>query len=466
MTINQKFDVKQIQKLIMTPALQKSLKLLPLPNLELARIIEEEIALNPMLEISTEDSNQGEEILQKEVEDLNPAKEDINLDEFLASIPEESFFFPDETINFDLFENIPYKKSIKEYLTEQVMSISFNEEEKGIAEKIIENLDERGFLISSVKELSEREDIDFNKLIKTKSKLQEEIDPQGIASDNFYEYLKFQLKKMFKNPSEIKYISEQLMKFEKNQGKKPKDSELQYIKKFIEKLKKLKPYPMYGIEDKKPEYFNADVIIMKEENGYSINLNTENVPVVRINRSYLKLLKEEKTLDSETRKFLKEKKKTAEFFLKSIDLRNKTIFKIAKIILENQREFFEKGINYIKPMKMKDIASSIGIDESTVSRAVANKNISTPHGIFPIKFFFHSSLPDSYGHNVSSYAIKNKIRRLVEEENKNSPLTDLEILEIFRVEGIKISRRTVTKYREEMKIPPSYLRKKNINLGV
>jgi RNA polymerase sigma-54 factor len=200
--------------------------------------------------------------------------------------------------------------------------------------------------------------------------------------------------------------------------------------------------------------------VTKEGNEYKVVLNDEGLPRLRISSYYKKLLATTSKDNPEAHRFLKDKMKKALWFLRSLNQRDQTIFKVAKYIVDKQQDFLEKGLDYIKPLTLMEIAQEIGVHESTVGRVVANKYLTTPRGVFSLKYFFHKSLVGDYGEEISSLRIKEKIKKLVESEDRNRPLSDIEIGELLAKENLKIARRTIAKYRKQLKILPSHIRKR------
>ncbi|GAF78759.1 unnamed protein product, partial [marine sediment metagenome] len=193
---------------------------------------------------------------------------------------------------------------------------------------------------------------------------------------------------------------------------------------------------------------------------YRITLSDEGVPNLQINRFYKELLAKASEENAEARQYLKDKIKKALWFLRSLDQRNSTISKVAKFIVDKQKDFIENGLDYIKPLTLIEVADAIGVHESTVGRVVANKHIMTPRGVFPLKYFFHKSLTGDFGEEISSLRVKQRIQKLIEKEDKEKPLSDIEVGDILTKENLKIARRTVAKYRKQLSIPPSHIRKR------
>lgn len=483
--------VSVIQKIFLSPHLNTYLKLLTTPTIQIKELIEQELSTNPLLEaeegktielysgmeladwitLSLGPMTEGEEDVEEITEEEEESVTDEELDKILSELSVNELFgeSSDSEEVVDPFENLKKDENLRDYLYDQCKRINLNEEDRKIAEAIIDNLDDRGFLTTPPEEIAKREEIDLEKIEKTRKKLMREFDPDGVGALNFEEFLSYQLEtKLSSDPSLHNFINkcaEILISPDSFKKIKEVGLDIQELKENLKKLRKLRPFPLYGFHLEYIEYPNADVIVNKTDKGYSVSLNDEGIPRLRVNRYYLKLLKQP-NLDNETKKFLKEKKRNAELFIKSLDMRNKTIYKVAETIVEFQKEFLEKGVDFVKPMKLKDVAEKIGVDESTVSRAIANKSIATEFGVFPLRFFFHSAIDTESGDKISSVYLKNRIKELIESEDKDNPLSDSEILEILRREGVKIARRTVAKYREELGILSAPMRKRINLLGV
>ena len=235
---------------------------------------------------------------------------------------------------------------------------------------------------------------------------------------------------------------------------------LEKIKAHIEVIQRLDPNPGRKYSQEKTFYVVPDIIVTKEDDEYKITLNDEGMPRLRINSFYKKMIAQASKEDAEACEFLKDKMKKAFWFLRSLDQRNNTIYKVAKFIVEKQKDFIEKGLEYIKPLTLIELAQDIGVHESTVGRVVSNKHIMTPRGVFPLKYFFHKSLSGDFGEEISSLRVKDRIKKLVENEGKERPLSDIEIGEILARENFRIARRTVAKYRKQLSIAPSHIRKR------
>jgi RNA polymerase sigma-54 factor len=229
----------------------------------------------------------------------------------------------------------------------------------------------------------------------------------------------------------------------------------------VETIRGLETRPGRKFSPDRAQYVEPDVHVLRVGNEYVIQLNDDGLPRLRINRAYrtmLRKLKAEKS-QTETRNFIKEKLRSAIWLIKSLDQRQRTIYKVADSIVQQQRAFLDHGIDRLRPMVLRDVADDIGMHESTVSRVVSNKYMHTPRGLFPMKFFFHSGIEREYGSDISSLTVKRKIKGLIEAEDDRHPLSDSELTRILKREGINIARRTVAKYRDELQIPSSTHRK-------
>jgi RNA polymerase sigma-54 factor len=225
----------------------------------------------------------------------------------------------------------------------------------------------------------------------------------------------------------------------------------------VEVIKGLDPKPGFRHSPDRSSYISPDVVVVKEGDEYKVVLNDDGLPKLRISPTYRRMLADKASDD--TRNYVKDKLRSALWLLKSVDQRQRTIYKVADSIVRNQRGFLEHGIAHLRPLVLRDVATDIGMHESTVSRVVANKYMHTPRGVFELRFFFHSGITSRMGESVSSVTIKDKIRKMIDAEDSARPLSDSRIAERLKSEGLPLARRTVAKYREELRIPASNLRK-------
>ncbi len=497
---------QQSQRLILSPQIRQYLRLLQLPLAELEQAVEVELSENPLLEEKqVEKSDKPEEQPQDpEPEQERTKAEEIkvgeNYDRF-AEMDEnlQNYEYPDFSVRDrrDLEDRKNFQDSLitkpevlSDFLMWQVRFLDFSEEEKKIAEEIIGNIDEDGYLRASIEELALACKTTTSAVEKVLQQVQE-LDPPGIAARNLQEALGLQIKKKIReaNPSEnshddgkhldkkasdeitesakfaLKIVTEQLPLLEKRDWAglaRVLNANIDEIRKAAVIIARLEPRPGRTFYTDESIAVVPDAVVnFSEDEGekFKIEIHDEVIPEIRINPYYRRLLRS-KEMDEKGRAFLREKMQAALNFMKALKLRKSTIREITEEIVKAQPEFFEKGFLHLKPLRLKDIAYNLGIHESTVSRAIHGKYVSTPQGLIPYKSFFSTRLETTDGSAESQKSIMQKIRIVLEKENPAKPLSDQEIVKILQGDGIVIARRTVAKYRELLKILPSNLRRK------
>ena len=488
MVMRQRLDQRQVQKLILAPALQQAIKLLPLTSLELIEVIDEELSANPLLEIEEEVAEKKPEAepeaapkeAEKEAEKSEPSAEEP-VGEDLPEAPEnheemefESYFqeYIDDGFRWlsqdrkeipSLENTLSKAASLWDHLNWQANLTFFDPSDRETAQLIIGNINEDGYLTSSVQELAAAAQTTEEKINEIREKIKM-FDPVGVGSLNLKECLLAQMDYLqIKDEVTRTIINDHLALLEKSdfsQLAKLLNVPLAAVKYHIEIIKRLDPAPGRKYSEDRTTFVVPDIIVTKEGSDLKITLNDEGLPRLRINSYYKTLLAKAYKENPEAYRYLKDKMKKALWFLRSLDQRDQTIYKVAKYIVARQRDFIEKGMDFLKPLTLIEIAQEIGVHESTVGRVVANKYIVTPRGVFSLKYFFHKSLHGDFGEEISSLRIKERLRKLVESEEKNNPLSDIEIGEILARENFKIARRTVAKYRKQLKISPSHIRKR------
>lgn len=486
MELKQQLHQKQVQKLILAPALQQAIKLLPLTNLELIEIIDTELSQNPMLEIEEEtteetrkessQSEQGDTDKAREEEressgpdragDSQKVEESQEFEAYFQEYFDDGFrsFFTEKKEASSLENFVSKSPSLWDHLNWQATLTFFDEKDKEIAQYIIGNIDEDGYLTSPVEDIAKTMNTSEEKCNKIREEIQR-FDPVGVGSLTLKEALLTQMDYYgIKDEITWKIVDQHLHFLEKSdfsQLAKVLNISLADVKWHIEIIKGLDPTPGRKYSQEKTTYIVPDIIVKKEDDELTVTLNDEGLPRLRINSFYKRLMAQASKDSSEARQFLKEKMKKAFWFLRSLDQRNQTIYKVAKYIVDKQKDFIEKGIEYIKPLTLIELAQEIGVHESTVGRVVANKYIMTPRGVFSLKYFFHKSLSGDFGEEISSLWVRERMKKLIETEDKKNPLSDIEIGEILARENFRIARRTVAKYRKQLRIPPSHIRKRN-----
>lgn len=492
MVLKLRLEQRQVQRLILAPALQQAIKLLPLTNLELIEIIDSELSENPMLESEEEtiEKTPGEEAEEGEKdreekgkeqeekpEDLEPegvkeAQKEAEDSEFEAYFQE---YFDDRFRYFSLekkeaisLENIVSKSpSLWDHLDWQANLTFFDEKDKEIAQHIIGNINEDGYLTTSVEEIAKTCKTSVEKVNEVREKIKE-FDPVGVGSLTLKEALLAQIEYLqIKDEIACAIINHHLHLVEKSDYShlaKVLGISLSAVKCHMEIIKGLDPTPGMKYSQERTFYVVPDITVTKEDGKLNIVLNNESLPRLRISSYYKKLLAQASKDNPDTYRFLKDKMQKAFWFLRSLDQRNRTVFKVAKYIVEKQKNFIEKGLEYIKPLTLIELAQEIGVHESTVGRVVANKYMMTPRGVFSLKYFFHKALPGDFGEEISSLRIKERIKKLIESEDKGDPLSDIEIGEVLARENLKVARRTVAKYRKQLRIHPSHIRKRKFEM--
>jgi len=459
------------QRLILTPSLQQAIKLLPLTTLELAEVLEQEVTENPLLEeVPVQETLTAEEVAANE-----EAKEETKADDPLKDIEVEKFFEdyfddgaerrgrPSETPEMPPIENtLTESPDLYDHLLWQLRMTVVDDLQREVAEAIIQNLDEDGMLRASLEEIASMGPYPAAEVEKALQRVQS-FDPPGVASRDLTECLRLQLHHLGLegSPADV-MVREYLKQLQSHQygeigrglGLTPEE-----VGRHVEIIKHLDPKPGLKYSPDRSAYILPDVFIVKEGDDYKIVLNDDGLPKLRISPTYKRMLDQKDQGSEETRAYVKDKLRSALWLLKSVDQRQRTIYKVADSIVRHQRGFLDHGVAHLRPLVLRDVATDIGMHESTVSRVVANKYMHTPRGVYEMRFFFHSGITSSVGEAVSSVTIKEKIRKLIEGEDTQRPMSDSRIAEILEADGLPLARRTVAKYREELRIPPSNLRK-------
>jgi len=332
-----------------------------------------------------------------------------------------------------------------------------------IGEAIVGNLDDDGYLVATVEELAAMGPWSTEDVERALALVQR-FDPIGVAARDLQECLLLQLRHLGMGGSPAERIVTDHMRLLQNHQvpelARKLGMSIDDLKQHIELIRHLDPKPGSRHNPSQSQYVIPDVYIVKIEDQYVAVLNEDGLPQMRISPVYRRLLDKGAAENTdETRAYVKDKFRSALWLIKSVEQRQKTIQKVANSIINFQRDFLDHGIEHLRPLVLRDVANDIGMHESTVSRVVNNKYMHTPQGVFELKFFFHSGISSSYGENVSSVTIKQRIKKIIEMEDAKRPLSDSKIVSILQKEGLMLARRTIAKYREELKIPTSNQRK-------
>ncbi len=452
-------ELKQTQKLaqqlVLTPQLQQAIRLLQLSQMELIEAIEQEIKENPVLEIEEESGTKAEE---------QEAQKKEEIAEWLERFSPSEDFLGREEKEYPDYENIVKKASdLRDYLRWQVGVSDFGRDERLWAEWIIENINDNGYLSSPLQEIAEVSGIPGESLENVLYKVQK-LDPAGVGARDLKECVLIQYRERGeKDPVFEEVVNsyfELFRKMDLREIAKRTGHSVEKIREVFEKIKSFDPKPGRNYESDQTIYVVPDVYVIKTEDGLDVLLNDEGIPELRMSRYYMNLNTDEK-VNGDAREYIKKKIKQAEWFMKSLEQRQKTLYLVAKSIVDFQSEFFEKGIRHLKPLILKDVAHYIGVHESTVSRITTNKYMGTPSGVYEMKFFFTTGVGSDYGEAVSTNAVMDLIAEIISKENRRNPLKDEEIVALLENQhSIKIARRTVAKYREVLHIQSSRERRR------
>jgi RNA polymerase sigma-54 factor len=484
MALENRLDLRltQTQKLVLTPQLQQAIKLLQLPQLELAQALTQEISENPFLEELYEegetrsDTETSENSFEEEPSFTASEDEgELSAEGFLKFSVEDYFderssdgrdlgYFgsdSEEKPSYELFYS--KKPDIYSHLLWQLRLSSADDGIRKTAEIIIGNLDEDGYLRATMEDLTNIAG-DLPNKIEEAISLVQTFDPSGVAARDLRECLLLQVKALNLSGTLVEKIIQNNL--DELQRRKYSVISRYYglseeeVMDAVRIIEGLDPRPASSLSSGDVSYVAPDVSIIKTDEGYQIILNDEGIPRLGLNATYRKLLQNRDKLTKEEKAFLREKLRLAIELIKSLDHRNRTIYKVSESILKFQREFFDRGRDFLKPLNLKDVAQDISMHESTISRVTSNKFLSCEHGVVSFRFFFSSALQSGSGEDVSSTSVKDMIKKIIAAEDTAKPLSDQIIADKFMLNNIKIARRTVAKYREELRIPPQNMRKR------
>ncbi len=489
MAFELKQHLKLSQQLIMTPQLQQAIKLLQLSRQELVEAINQEMEENPLLEEISTDENSDEALIGEFENDGLPVErdtikavehtEELNVekgagtDEFdWASYLEDygpvGMTYGGKDGEETSWDNVLTEgQTLSKHLTWQMKLSSFSKDEERVGSQIIGNLDPNGYLCATVQEIAQLENVSEELVERVLQKVQE-FDPPGIAARNLQECLLIQARMLgVKNRIMEVMIRDFLKELElKNYAhiahklKVP----LKEVEMAVLLISEMNPKPGSIYSEDKAQTIIPDVYVVKTGDEYKIILNDDGLPRLRISNFYREVMAGISSHSHEEaengKKYIKDKVQSATWLIKSIQQRQNTIYKVAESIVKFQKEFFDKGIDYLKPLILRDVANDIEMHESTISRVVNNKYMHSPQGIFELKYFFGSSIRTTTQGTIASKSVQEEIRQLISSEPPRKPYSDCEMVQLLKAKGIHIARRTVAKYREMMGILPSSKRKK------
>jgi RNA polymerase sigma-54 factor len=474
MAMQQKLQVKLSQSLILTPSLQQAIKLLPMTTLELVDMLNQEMAENPLLEeVQSEELQQTDEAAKVDTSDTEVALtaekqdawDDADYEYFFGDYLDDGYK-PRASDGFK--EPLPIENtlfvasSLSDHLLWQLSLQTDDDFLREIGSAIIGNLDEDGYLVASIGEIAAMGEWPDSEVKRVLSFIQK-FDPIGVAARTLKECLLLQIRHLdlADTPSEA-FVENHLELLQRHQASELAQRvglPVKEVKTCIEIIRKLDPKPGRRHNSSKSQHVIPDVHIVEIDGQFVAALNEDGLPRLGISQVYRRMLEKNSRSSDETRAYVRERFRSALWLIKSIDQRQKTIYKVATSIISFQREFLDHGIEHLRPLVLRDVANDIGMHESTVSRVVNNKYMHTPQGVFEMKYFFHSGIHNSYGESISSVTIKQRIRKIVESEDLSKPLSDSRIASQLEDAGLVLARRTIAKYREALKIPSSSDRK-------
>ena len=475
-------QLKLTQQLVMSPQMQQAIKILQLPLMELRATIQEEMNINPVLEenldINDPVDSRIEDVTRKS-EEKSPdsaVSDDTFKEEFekLKKLDEEWKEYYQQTYSIKKFTAVDEEKrrffqdsitageSLQEHLLKQLHMTLSDPEKTKLGEEIIGHIDENGYLRTALPVIAENLGRPLEETEEVLCIIQT-FHPLGIGARDLRECLLLQMERVKDNHSFVRRIIESYLD---DLGKKKYPLIARKMKISIADVKNaagfiatLEPKPGRIFNQERSQYITPDIFIVKNDNGqYDIILNDDRIPHLRINSLYSNLMEKKDTPD-QTKEYIKNKIKSGMWLIKNIYQRQQTLFRITEQIVKVQKRFFDEGVAFLKPLTMQEIADALELHESTVSRAIANKYAQTPRGLFQLKYFFTSRIKMGNGEDASSRSIKQKIRTIIEKENKSNPLSDQEIIEQLKQDNVMIARRTISKYRKELNLLPSHMRK-------
>lgn len=472
---------KQLQKLALTPKMQQALHLLQIPMLELKQLLREEMVRNPLLE-ETEEGEESEGAEEREEisgeGEAGKEEKDENIDTILDRLSQldenwQEYFQNGGTENRDRDEvqrrrdfrmeaSSVRPDTLHEHITEQLRLSTSVQKELRIGEHIIGCIDDNGYLQASVPDIAKALEVSLPDVEKVLTLIQS-FDPVGIGARDLKECLLLQIKsKRMGGTLPARIIENYIDKLEKRKFReiaKALSAPLEEVLAAVNIISALEPKPGRSFSAERIPYIIPDISLRKMDGEYVIVINDEEIPRLKISARYKQLLRE-KGVDESTKKYLKDMLTSAIWMIQNVEYRKKTLYKVTEAIVNSQKEFLDKGLSYLKPMSLQEIADKIGMHESTVSRVSANKYMDTPQGLFALRYFFTRGMKsDNEGRPVSVEVIKQMIRKFVERESPDTPITDDKIRKELLLQGMNISRRTVAKYREELKLLSSNYRK-------
>jgi RNA polymerase sigma-54 factor len=479
--ISQSTQLKQEIKI--NPRLYQAMDLLYMPLLDLQQHLKQELMNNPFLEmVEPEEEDDEEEGQTEEAPQAEKANDEIDWEEILLN-GFDAGGRHEEHEEKEYYEPVTVEtRDLADHLRDQIQLLELTPRQRLLADEFVGNIDEDGYLACPVEEIftsindlvrSTAEELDQDPLdapVYSREELEEMVsiiqglDPPGVGARDLRECLLLQLKDAGLEQS-VPYrlvrdcfdelINHRWSEISKRFGISPSD-----VQKAADEIKKLDPKPGIKYSDKGDNYIIPDLIVEKIDGKYHVFLNDANLPRLKLSKAYQEIARDKKKFEGENKEFISNKLNSANWMIQAIEQRRQTMLKVMNFIVDRQREFFEKGVQYLKPLTLREVAEVINMHESTVSRVTNEKFVQTPRGVLPLKFFFSSGLSTTGGEDVSARGIKAQIEKLVSEEDPKHPLTDQAIVNILKESGVQIARRTVAKYRDQLGVLSARMRKR------
>ncbi len=485
------------QELRINPRLYQAMELLYMPLLDLQQHLKEELAENPFLEMTEADVQQEVELKEDTADE--PLGDDVDWEDILLN----GFDVGGRRMEYEAREHFEptavASRDLHDHLVEQLRLLELSEREIRLAEEIIGNIDDAGMLACPLEEVVSganswldevREEVlEQARAIEDEAQREIEVaqaetmlrpytleeaeamlevvqslDPPGVGARDVQECILIQLRQLGREGS-LEYrialehfdalISHRWNDIARALGVKPHE-----VQDAADAIAQLDPKPGLRYSSTPEEYVIPDLIVEKIDGEYLVFVNDTSLPRLRISPVYREVARDRNKFTGENKEFISSKLNSANWMIQAIEQRRQTMLKVMNFIVDRQRDFFERGVQYLKPLTLREVADHIGMHESTVSRVTNQKYVQTPRGVYSLKFFFSSGLSTTSGEDISARGVKDKIRSLVAEENPMKPLTDQAIVELLRADGVKIARRTVAKYRDQLGILPARMRKR------
>ncbi len=463
MELTQRPELKQ--KVTLSPQVYQGLTILAMPVAELQALIETELLENPVLELEEDEPESAEDVEERvdEVEEERAWDEWLDQYDDLENLDSGAPRDPNqEEVNADEF--VGGVQTFDDYLLDQLSMLDIPHDAARAGRAIVGTLDDDGLFVGDIAEIAVIADVSLATAEKALSVVQQ-LDPPGVGARSVREALKIQAAFLgIDAPLLIALIDRHLDSVASSHLRKIARAEHvteDEVRASIELLKQLNPRPAGAFSPgQAPSYVVPDITLRRFGDDWLIIPNNEAVPTLKVSPRYRQMLRSQSRVDDETRRYLKDKIRSAESFMRNVDRRRDTVSRIAEIILETQRDFFEDGKGDLRPLRLEDVSTEIGVHLSTVSRGVTGKYMATPYGLFELKHFFSGGYRTSTGMDVAATTVKRRIRELLDAEDSAKPLSDQKLAEALSEDGVDVARRTVAKYREELGIEPSWARKR------